>query len=101
MTNVKTMAAQGPIHNAYVTPDGKYVVAGSSPGKSINVFGAQTETPAFVVDMDLGIRPMAFAWNADGSTTWSFAQLTGLNGFAVVDFATRKEIKRIQNTDLP
>src|SRR5213594_3182498 len=65
MTNVKTMATKGPIHNAYVTPDGKYVVAGSIPGKSINVFDAQTETPAFVVDMDLGIRPMAFAWNAD------------------------------------
>ena len=29
------------------------------------------------------------------------AQLTGLNGFAVVDFATRKEIRRIQNPDLP
>jgi len=101
MTNVKTMATKGPIHNAYVTPDGKYVVAGSIPGKSINVFDAQTETPAFVVDMDLGIRPMAFAWNADGSTKWIFAQLTGFNGFAVVDFATRKEIKRIQNPDLP
>ena len=101
MTNVKTMATKGPIHNAYVTPDGKYVVAGSIPGKSINVFDAQTETPAFVVDIDLGIRPMAFAWNADGSTKWIFAQLTGFNGFAVVDFATRKEIKRIQNPDLP
>ena len=101
MTNVKTMATKGPIHNAYVTPDGKYVVAGSIPGKSINVFDAQTETPAFVVDMDLGIRPMAFAWNADGSTKWIFAQLTGFNGFAVVDFATRKEIRRIQNPDLP
>ena len=101
MTNVKTMATKGPIHNAYVTPDGKYVVAGSIPGKSINVFDAQTETPAFVVDMDLGIRPMAFAWNADGSTKWIFAQLTGFNGFAVVDFATRKEIKRIQKPDLP
>ena len=54
-----------------------------------------------MVDMDLGIRPMAFAWNADGSTKWIFAQLTGFNGFAVVDFATRKEIKRIQNPDLP
>ena len=44
---------------------------------------------------------MAFAANADGSTKWIFAQLTGLNGFAVVDFATHKEIKRIQNPDLP
>jgi YVTN family beta-propeller protein len=46
--------------------------------------------------MDQGIRPMAFLTNPDGSTKWIFAQLSGLNGFAVVDFATRKEINRIK-----
>jgi YVTN family beta-propeller protein len=51
--------------------------------------------------MDLGIRPMAFATNPDGSTKWIFVQLTGFNGFAVVDFATRKEIHRIKLPDLP
>jgi len=51
--------------------------------------------------MDLGIRPMTFSWNADGSTKWIFAQLSGFNGFAVVDFATQKEIRRIKNPDLP
>ena len=44
---------------------------------------------------------MTFSWNADGSTKWIFAQLSGLNGFAVVDFATHKEIKRVNNPDLP
>jgi YVTN family beta-propeller protein len=101
MKNVKTVATKGPIHNAYVTPDGKYVVAGSIPGKSINVIDASTEEPAWTLEMDLGIRPMTFNSNPDGSTKWIFAQLTGLNGFAVIDFATRKEIKRIQNPDLP
>jgi YVTN family beta-propeller protein len=51
--------------------------------------------------MDLGVRPMTFNWNPDGSTKWIFTQLTDLNGFAVVDFATRKEIHRIKNPDLP
>ena len=37
MLRVKNVPTKGPIHNAYVTPDGKYVVAGSIPGKSINV----------------------------------------------------------------
>jgi YVTN family beta-propeller protein len=101
MKNVKTVMTKGPIHNAYVTPDGKYVVAGSIPGKSINVIDASTEEPAWTLDMDLGIRPMTFNSNPDGSTKWIFAQLTGFNGFAVIDFATRKEIKRIQNPDLP
>src|SRR5262245_4213601 len=101
MTNVKTMPTQGTIHNAYVTPDGKYVVAGSIPGKTINVFDAKTEERAWVLEMDLGIRPMTFSANPDGSTKWLFAQLTGFNGFAVVDFDTHKEIKRIKNPDLP
>ena len=30
---------------------------------------AKTETPAWSLTMDLGIRPMAFSTNADGSTT--------------------------------
>jgi YVTN family beta-propeller protein len=98
---VKTIPTKGTIHNAYVTPDGKYVVAGSIAGKTINVIDAKTEEPAWTLEMDLGIRPMTFNTNADGSTKWIFAQLTGYNGFAVVDFATRKEIRRIQNPDLP
>ena len=44
---------------------------------------------------------MAFATNPDGSTKWIFVQLSGLNGFAVVDFTTQKEINRIKLPDLP
>jgi YVTN family beta-propeller protein len=91
MERVKTVPTQGTIHNAYVTPDGRYVVAGSIAGATINVIDAKTEEPAW----------MTFTTNPDGSTKWIYAQLTGVNGFAVVDFATRKEIKRITNPDLP
>jgi YVTN family beta-propeller protein len=98
---VKTIPTKGTIHNAYVTPDGKYVVAGSIQRKTVNVIDAATEEPVWTVDMDLGVRPMTFNSNPDGSTKWIFVQLSGFNGFAVVDFATHKEIKRIQNPDLP
>jgi YVTN family beta-propeller protein len=101
MQRVKNIPTQGTIHNPYVTPDGKYVVAGSIAGKTVNVIDAQTEQPAWTLEMDLGVRPMTFATNPDGSTKWIFVQMSGFNGFAVVDFATRKEIKRIQNPDLP
>jgi YVTN family beta-propeller protein len=101
LQRVKTLPTKGTIHNAYVTPDGKYVVAGSIQGKTINVFDAATEAPTFTIDMDLGIRPMTFNTNPDGSTKWIFVQLTGFNGFAVIDFATRKEVARIKNPDLP
>ena len=101
LQRVKTIPTKGTIHNPYVTPDGKYVVAGSIVGKSVNVIDTQTEEPAWTLEMDLGVRPMTFATNPDGSTKWIFVQMSGFNGFAVVDFATRKEIKRIQNPDLP
>jgi YVTN family beta-propeller protein len=101
MERVKSIAVKGAVHNTYVTPDGKFVVAGSIPSKTITVLDQQTETPAWTLTMDLGIRPMAFLTNPDGSTKWIFVQLTGFNGFAVVDFATHKEINRIKLPELP
>jgi YVTN family beta-propeller protein len=101
LERVKSIPVKGAVHNTYVTPDGKYAVAGSIPSKTITVIDTQTETPAWSLTMDLGIRPMAFYTNPDGSTKWIFVQLTGFNGFAVVDFATRKEINRIKLPELP
>ena len=66
-----------------------------------NVIDTQTEEPAWYLQEDLGVRPMAFASNPDGSTKWIFVQMSGLNGFAVVDFATHKEVQRIKNPPLP
>jgi YVTN family beta-propeller protein len=96
LQKIKSINNQGPVHNTYVTPDGKYVVAGSVVGKTISVIDAQTEDIAWVLQLDLGIRPMAFEKNADGSTKRIFVQLSDFNGFAVVDFATHKEVARIE-----
>jgi YVTN family beta-propeller protein len=101
LQDIKTLPTKGNIHNTYVTADGKYLVAGSVGGKTVNVIDTRTDRTAWTLQMDLGVRPMAFAQNADGSTKWIFAQLSELNGFAVVDFATHKEIRRIQNPALP
>jgi YVTN family beta-propeller protein len=79
-----------------VTPDGKYVIAGSIVGKNITVIDSQTEEPSWSMNFDLGVRPITFEKNADGSTKRMFVQLTGFNGFAVVDFAQHKEINRIE-----
>ncbi len=101
MKNAKSIPVNGAVHNTYVTPDGKYVVAGSIRSKTFTVIPTATETPEWSLTMDLGIRPMAFATNDDGSTKWIFVQLSGLNGFAVVDFATHKEVNRIKLPALP
>jgi len=101
LEKVKSIPVKGAVHNTYVTPDGKFVVSGSIPSKTITVIDQQTEQPVWSLVMDLGIRPMAFATNPDGSTKWIFVQLSGFNGFAVVDFASKKEINRIKLPDLP
>jgi YVTN family beta-propeller protein len=93
----KTVRTNHGIHNTYVTPDGRFAVAGSTPVGRINVIDTTTDELAWFLDMDLGIRPMAFDQNADGSTRYIFAQLTEFNGFAVVDFATKKELRRIEH----
>jgi len=98
LQRVKGIPIKGAVHNTYVTPDGKYVVAGSVAGKTVTVIDAKTEEPVWTLEMDKGVRPLAFERNADGSTKNIFVQLSGYNGFAVVDFATHKEVKRI---DLP
>ena len=61
----------------------------------------QTEDIAWVLGFDLGIRPMAFESNPDGSTKRIFVQLSDFNGFAVVDFATHKEVTRVELPKLP
>ena len=96
LRRVKSIPVKGAVHNTFVTPDGRYVVAGSIEGKNLTVIDTQTEQPAWVMDFDLGVRPMAFEPNADGSTRRMFVQLTEFNGFAVVDFATHKELTRIE-----
>src|SRR6202521_5473933 len=75
LEKVKTISVNGAVHNTYVTPDGKFVVSGSIPSKTITVIDAKTEEPVWSLTMDLGIRPMAFATNPDGSTKWIIVQV--------------------------
>ena len=89
---MKSIAVKGAIHNVYVTPDGKYAVAGSIPGASINVIDTATNTVAWTMMMKAGIRPMAFTRNLDGSTKELIVQLSNFHGFVVIDFATRAEL---------
>lgn len=101
LTVKKTIPVHGRLHNIYVTPDGKYAVMGSIPKKLITVVDLATEEIAWELKLDLGIRPMTIEANDDGSTKRIFAQLSDFNGFAVVDFATRKEVTRVKLPDPP
>jgi YVTN family beta-propeller protein len=101
LAKVKTIAVKGAIHNVYVTPDGKYAVAGSIPTSTISVIDTATNTLAWDLTLSAGIRPMVFTRNPDGSTREIILQLSNFHGFAVVDFAARKEVRRVTLPDPP
>jgi YVTN family beta-propeller protein len=101
LKKTKSIPVSGPVHNVYVTPDGKYAVAGSIDTKNLTVVDLQTEQAVWNLNMGSGVRPMAFEANPDGSTKRIFAQLSGFNGFAVVDFAKHSEEQRIKLPDHP
>ena len=101
LTLAKTIPLNASVHNVYVTPDGKYAVSGSLEGQSITVVDLQTDEIVWRLKLDRGVRPMAFETNPDGSTRRIFVQLSGLNGFAVVDFAKRAEVTRISLPNEP
>jgi len=101
MEKVNSIPVKGPVHNTYVTPDGKFIVAGSVVGKILTVIDPQTEQPIWSVTFENGVRPITFETNPDGSTKNMYVQISELHGFAVVDFATHKEIKRITLPDIP
>lgn len=101
MTNIKTVATEGAIHNVYVTPDGKHAVAGSIESSTINVIDTASDELAWTLKMSAGIRPMAFDSYPDGSTRNIYLQLSHFHGFAVVDFNLRKEVARVEHPPVP
>jgi YVTN family beta-propeller protein len=96
----KTIPTSGGIHNTFMTPDGKHVVAGSIAGKNLTVIDATTEELLWTMSFNDGVRPIAFERNPDGSTKRMFVQISLFHGFAVVDFAQRKETRRITLPDV-
>jgi YVTN family beta-propeller protein len=101
LEKVKTISIPGGIHDMYITPDGKYVIAGANRnqvpackcGVSAatnlgSVIDAQTNEVAWTWTMSPAASPMAISKKPDGSTDKIYAQNGGDNGFRVIDFDT-------------
>src|SRR3954451_7009320 len=99
LTLKKSIPVHGRLHNVYVTPDNKYVITGSIRSKIPTEIDPATERIAWELKLDEGVRPMALEAGPDGAVRRIFAQLSNLNGFAVIDFAARKEVARIKLPD--
>lgn len=95
----KSIPVKGRLHNVYVTPDNKFAITGSIRGKMLTVIDLATDQIAWELKLDEGVRPMTIEAAPDGSTRRIYAQLSNLNGFAVIDFVARKEVARIRLPD--
>ncbi|MBI2188792.1 MAG: beta-propeller fold lactonase family protein [Acidobacteria bacterium] len=102
LANVKRLPLDGMrIHNTYVTPDGKYVIAASDDQTfTVAIIDQKTEQPVRSITFTNRPRPLAFSTSPDGSTKWIFAGLSELHGFVVADFETGRELHRIAFPDL-
>ncbi len=89
------------VHNTFITPDSKHVVAGSTGGWTATVIDTELERPVWAYHFEGGVRPLTFDTNPDGSTRNMYVQITNLHGFAVVDWEKRQEVKRIVQPDIP
>ena len=101
LERTKHIRILGGVHNTFITPDSKFVVAGSTGGSVATVIDTELERPVWSIHFEGGVRPICFEANPDGSTKRMFAQITNLHGFAIVDWAQRKEVGRINLPDLP
>jgi YVTN family beta-propeller protein len=106
LENVKTIRLTGGVHDLNVTPDGKYVIVGNSrgakpPANVMTVVDTRTNEVAWTLPMSPAPSPMAVTKHPDGSTDKIYAQNGGLNGFAVLDFATRVSTNQIKLPDIP
>lgn len=89
------------VHNTFMTPDSRYVVAGSIGGSSATVIDTELERPVFAFHFEGGVRPFTFDTNPDGSTRNMYVQISNLHGFAVVDWEKRREVRRVVQPDIP
>ena len=94
-----TIPVNGRLHNVYVTRDSKYVITGSIPNNVMTVIDLEKEQVAWEIKLDKGVRPMAIESNPDGSPKRIFAQLSDLNGFAVVARITLPKASATFETD--
>lgn len=100
LENLRSIRTNGGIHNVYVTPDGRHIIAGSIGGENMTVYDQETEQEEWRL-FDRGVRPIAIETNPDGSTRRLFVQISDHHGFAIVDFATRREVGRVTLPDVP
>jgi len=106
---IKSIPVPTGIHNVYVSPDGRWVVAGLNGRDegSIQVIDANTDEVVREISLPgptgeiHRVRPMMFLAAEDGSTDKILAQGAAVNGFWVIDWETGETERIVYPPALP
>ena len=101
LEKVKTVTVGAAPHNVYCTPDGKWMLATSMGDQKLTAINIRTEKPEFEIPVGGVPRPLAIEAAPDHTPARLFVQLSGLHGFVVVDFGTRRVLNRVLLPDAP
>ena len=92
---VKTIATQGGIHDTWVSPDGKLLLAMSPMGQFMNAYDTRTDRLLYTCCTEAEIGTMNLEAAPDGSTSRIFFSYSGFYGVVVADPNTGKELMRV------
>jgi YVTN family beta-propeller protein len=99
LEKVKSIPAANRMHDVVVSRDDKFAVVTSPQGKYLTVYDLQKQEAAWQFQSDQEVLVPAIENAPDGSPRRIFVELSELNGFAVIDFKTQKEVARITLPD--
>jgi YVTN family beta-propeller protein len=92
------------VHGVASAPDGTKIYLSNESLHTLDVVDGKTLKVTKRIKLSgrpNNVAVMTFDTNPDGSTKHIFVQLSNYHGFAVVDFATGKEIRRIEHPPIP
>ena len=92
---VKTIEAQGGIHDTWMSADGKTLLGMSPSAKFMNVYDTATDKLLYTCCHEAEIGTMLMEKAPDGSTSRFFISYAGFHGIVAIDARTGKEVQRV------
>lgn len=92
---VKTIETRGGIHDLWMSPDGKLLLAMSPEGRFMDLYDTRNDQKIWTCCHEAEIGTMNMEAGPDGSTRRIFFSYGGYPGIVVIDARTGKELMRV------
>jgi YVTN family beta-propeller protein len=92
---VKTIEVKGGIHDVWMSPDGKMLLAMSPEGRFMDLFDTRDEKKLWTCCHEAEIGTMNMEAGPDGSTSRIFFSYGGYSGIVAIDAKTGRELMRV------